>query len=187
MIIINFTPEEIKELQSERYHYPHPRIQERIEVLYLKSQGLSHKDICRICNITRKTLVKWLKMYAKGRLNGLKQWNYIGKVSELSTFEEVIKTDLETHPVRSINEAIQRIKDLTGIERKPTQVSSLLKKLGFSYRKTGCIPGKAITEEKQQEQVEFLNNELLPRLDEAEKGKRKVFFWMQHISSMEHS
>lgn len=187
MIAINFSLEEIKELQIERYQYPHPRIQERIEALYLKSQGLSHKDICRICNITRKTLVKWLKMYIKDGISELKKWNYKGKPSELLTFEEIIKESLEKKMVRTINEAVQRIEDLTGIKRKPTQVRVLMKKLGFNYRKTGCIPGKAITEEKQKEQAVFLENELKPRLEEAKKGERKVFFWMPHTLSMEHS
>ena len=187
MIKISFSSYEIKELQIERFQYPHPRIQKRMDALYLKSQGISHKDICRICNITRKTLVEWLNMYIKDRINGLKQWNYKGKTSELSTFEEIIKESLEKNPVRSVNEAIQRIENLTGIKRRPTQVSNLMKKLGFCYRKIGTIPGKAITKEKQKEQFDFLENELNPRLEEAKQGKRKVFFWTQLTLSTEHS
>jgi hypothetical protein len=35
MLKIDFTPEEIARLDYERYHHPHPRVQRKIEVLYL--------------------------------------------------------------------------------------------------------------------------------------------------------
>ena len=40
MIHIEFTEEQINELKSERYHHPHPRVQRKMEALFLKSQGL---------------------------------------------------------------------------------------------------------------------------------------------------
>jgi len=52
MITIEFTPEEIEALEYERYHHPDPKVQKRMEVLYLKSQGLTHKEICRLCRIS---------------------------------------------------------------------------------------------------------------------------------------
>ncbi len=48
MIEINFTEEDIKALNYERYHYPHPHVQRKVEALWLKSQGIKHKDICRL-------------------------------------------------------------------------------------------------------------------------------------------
>ena len=35
MIRIEFSEEEIKALDYERYHHPHPKVQKRMEVLYL--------------------------------------------------------------------------------------------------------------------------------------------------------
>jgi hypothetical protein len=46
MIHIDFTPEQIDALHHERFHHPHPRVQQKIEAVYLKSQGLLHQDIC---------------------------------------------------------------------------------------------------------------------------------------------
>ncbi len=45
MIQIDFTPEDIDALNHERFDHPHPRVQQKMEVVYLKSQ-LIHKDIC---------------------------------------------------------------------------------------------------------------------------------------------
>ena len=51
MLKIDFTQEESDKLHYERYHYPHPLVQKKMEVLYLKSQAIKHKDICRLCKI----------------------------------------------------------------------------------------------------------------------------------------
>ena len=41
MIHIEFTEEQINELRHERYSHPHPRVQRKMEALFLKSQGLT--------------------------------------------------------------------------------------------------------------------------------------------------
>jgi hypothetical protein len=51
MLKIDFTQEDIDKLHYERYHHPHPLVQKKMEVLYLKSQGIKHKDICSLCKI----------------------------------------------------------------------------------------------------------------------------------------
>ena len=38
MIQITFAKKEIDELHYERFHHPHPRVQRKMEALYLKSQ-----------------------------------------------------------------------------------------------------------------------------------------------------
>jgi transposase len=44
----------------------------------------------------------------------------------------------------------------TGVRRGLTQVRAFLRRLKMKYRKTGFVPGKADTPEKQAEQAEFL-------------------------------
>ena len=44
MIRIEFTKQQVEDLSYERYHHPHPRVQQKMEVLYLKSQGLPHQQ-----------------------------------------------------------------------------------------------------------------------------------------------
>lgn len=47
MITLNFTPADIEALHYERYHHPHPRVQRKMEALYLKSQGVPHAQIAQ--------------------------------------------------------------------------------------------------------------------------------------------
>lgn len=55
MIKIEFSVEEVDALDLERYHHPAPKVQKKMEALYLKSQQLAHQDICRLCRISEPT------------------------------------------------------------------------------------------------------------------------------------
>jgi transposase len=108
----------------------------------------------------------------KGGLEELKQLNFRRPTSELELHQERLEAAFKTNPPRTINEAIQRIEQLTGIRRSPTQVRQFLKALGMKRLKVGQIPAKA---DPHQQQV-FLDEELQPRLEEAGRGERHVFF-----------
>ena len=177
MITIEFTSADIEALAYERYHHPHPQVQRKMEVLYLKSQGLSHQDILRLSGITsRTTLVKYLRQYQTGGIDGLKHLDYKGQPSALRPHIPSLKAYFEAHPPRTSAEAQAVIERLTGIKRSPTQIKAFLKRMGMSCRKVGYVPGKATTPEKIAEQETFRTEELEPRLAEAEAGERAVFF-----------
>ncbi len=58
----------------------------------------------------------------------------------------------------------------------------MLKKFGLRRRKTGAIPGPALTAERRAEQARFEAEVLTPRLEEAQAGRREVF-WTPPTSS----
>ena len=66
MIRLTFTNEEIDELHYERFHHPHPRVQRKMEALYLKSQKYAHKEIIKLLRITEPTLLSYLRDYKEG-------------------------------------------------------------------------------------------------------------------------
>ena len=175
MIQINFSSEEIEQLNYERYNYPHPLVQKKMEALYLKSQKISHQKICQICRITRATLIKYLKQYQNEGIEGLKKLGYRGQRSELNQHRLTIEQDFRQSPPRTIAEAVQRIEQITGIKRSPTQVRQFIKKIGMKTRKIGYVPGKA-NEEKIKEQEQFRKEQLEPLLEEAKQGKKAVYF-----------
>ena len=177
MIYINFKPEDIKVLDYERYHHPHPKVQQRMHALYLKSKGLSHQVIMTVCGISsRSTLCTWFYLYLTGGIDALKHFNYKGQQSDLNDYTDTLEEYFKNNPPRSINEAISAMEELTGIKRGPTQVRRFLKRLGFKRLKVGCAPGKELNEEKAEEQKTFHDEELEPRLEKAKQGERQVFF-----------
>lgn len=176
MIQIEFSPEAIEQLNDERYHYPHPRIQKKMDVLYLKSRKLPHYEIRRLCRISKTTLTTYLKQYQQGGIDGLKQWNYQGQPSALNDHADTIAAYFKEHPPRTVADAQAKIEQMTGIKRSPTQIKAFLKHIGMTCRKVGFIPGKGSAPDKIEEQEQFRQHQLEPLLAEAKAGTRAVFF-----------
>lgn len=172
MLKMEFTEKEIEQLHYERLHHPHPRVRQRCEVVYLKALGFSHEEIGRIMRLSQPTVRSYLEMYQAGGLEKLKELNFYRPVSELEAHREKIEAEFEANPPQTINEAVKRIEELTGIRRSPTQVRKFLKSLGMKRLKVGHIPAKADPEKQKT----FLEEELEPRLEEAKQGIRHVFF-----------
>jgi transposase len=156
MIKIQFSEDEIKALERERYTYPHPRIQEKMEAVYLKSMEVAHGEICRLCHISRPTLAKYLHSYQSGGIAGLKCWEYTGRASELTTHSDSLEAHFRKHPPATSTQAVEEIERLTGIKRSTTQVREFMHRVGMRFRKTGFVPKGVENERKQQEQEEFV-------------------------------
>lgn len=60
MRIITFTADDRRTLAHDRYHHPDPRVQRKMEVLWLKSHGLSHDDIAAYADVSRRTVQRYL-------------------------------------------------------------------------------------------------------------------------------
>lgn len=103
----------------------------------------------------------------------MKRLNFHQPVSELQEHREVLKDEFKARPPKSINEAVERIEELTSKWRSPTQVRKFLtESLGMKRLKVGQVPAKADPEAQQTLREE----ELEPRLEEAQQGQRHVFF-----------
>lgn len=172
MIQIAFSAEAIKTLDYERYHYPDPRVQRKMQVIWLKSQKFSHRQIAHGAGVTPNSVTKYLREYQQG---GLEQLKLIGSPHPQSLLQEhkgTLEAYFAAHPPATIKEAMAKIEELTGLKRSETQVRRFLERCGFKRRKVGMIPAKADV----QKQETFQQEQLLPRLKEAQAGSRKVFF-----------
>lgn len=187
MIQITFTDAEIAALDYERYRHPSPHVQKRMEVVYLKSQGLSHKEIARLCRISRQTLVTILHLYQDEGIERLKCFHFAGQPSALNQHQSTLEAHFRAHPPRTVAEAQATIEQLTGIRRSPTQIRAFLRRIGMQVRKVGTMPGRAHEPLKQQEQDTFQHTELEPRLQEVRQGKRTLFLSTPPTSSIVRS
>jgi transposase len=172
MISIDFTPEDIDALHHERFHHPHPRVQEKMEAVYLKSQGLLHKEICRLSRISENTLRSYLRQFEEGGIERLKRLDFVRPRSELVAHRETLEDYFRKNPPRSTGQAAADIERLTGIRRGRTQVRKFLTGMGMKCRKLGMIPAKADADEQR----DFLDGRLWPRLRQAERLRRVVCF-----------
>lgn len=155
MIAIKFTKKAIDTLFEEFDKNEHNRVRKKMLVVYLKALGFRHQDIEKTCRISRPTLAAYLKEYKEHGIKKLKEIKFYQPESLLMEHKEQIKKYFEDHPPTNSSEARKKIKELTGIERSPTQIRSFLKRIGMKIRKVGFVPGNSHTPEKQKEQAEF--------------------------------
>ena len=146
---IEFSPKEKKALDHERYYHPHPAVQKRMEILWLKSQELPHKKIAQLASVSKGTVTKYVKMYKEGGIEKLKEMNFNRPKSKLCEHTSTLKEYFKKNPVASLKEAAATIEQLTGIRRSETQVRKYLLSIGIKCRKVGMIPAKADPEVQQ--------------------------------------
>jgi transposase len=147
---ITFTQNEIDLLHKMRFEHPMPLVQKRCEALFLKSQGLTHSEICQLLRTSMSSVTRWVRAYSQSGIEGLTNLQYGKRKSSLAPFSESIENYFIKNPPNSIKEAVAKIKELTGIERSEKSVRVFLRSLGFSYRKTGRVPGKANKEAQEE-------------------------------------
>jgi transposase len=172
MIKLEFTEAEQQMLNYERYHHPHPRVQRKMEALWLKSQGVAHNEISRLTGISSTTLTSYLRGYQESGIEALKTVRFYRPQSELNVHQGTLEAYFRKHPPASAKQAMATIETLTGVRRSPDRVRVFLKHLGLKCRKVGMIPAKADVEVQEA----FKTTQLEPRLEEAKAGQRAVFF-----------
>jgi transposase len=172
MIQLDFTQEDCRALARERFEHPHPHVRRKMEALWLKNHHLPHYLICRLCEISPNTLRTYFRQYQRGGVAGLKQLQFYRPTSPLARPGTHLEQAFQQQPPRSVREAAVRIVACTGIARGLTQVRHWIQRWGFRYRKVGMMPAKA----DAQQQAQFRQDKLEPRLREAQAGQRRVYF-----------
>jgi len=179
MRTFTFTAEERRDLAHDRYHHPDPRVQRKMEVLWLKSHGLNHDDIATYADVSRRTVQRYLDEYLDGGLPRLRRCPAHQPRSALVAHETSLEEYFQKHPPRSTKQARALIEQHTGVRRGLSQVRHFLKDhLGLRWRKVGAIPvpPKETIEEHAREQAAFVQEKLGPRLEQARRGQRQVYF-----------
>ena len=148
------------------------RFHRRLLTIRMHDLGVPHSTIAATLNISNDTVTNYLKLYLDGSIQSLIEDRYFRPVSSVEPFLGKIIEDFTADPVVTCGEAASRIEELTGIKLSDSQAGRIMRRLGMKYRKCAAMPGKG----DPQTQFDFLNDELLPRLEEAKKGKRRVFF-----------
>src|SRR3954466_2186902 len=179
MRTITFTADDRQALAHDRYHHPDPRVQRKMEVLWLKSHGRNHDEIATSADVSRRTVQRYLNEYLEGGLPRLRRCQWHQPQSVLAEHRGTLEEYFRKHPVRSAKQARAIIEQQTGVCRSLSQVRHFLKdRLGLRWRRTGAIPvpPTKTVEEHAREQAAFVQEKLEPRLEQARQGQRQVYF-----------
>src|SRR5208282_359033 len=137
---VRLTEEEQRVVNEERCCHPNLRIREKMLVLLLLHNGLTREQAAKTVGVSRATVQRYVAAFRQGGLDGLRQWNRSRPVGEMAAHPELIRASFEKQPATTIAEACERIFQLTGLRRGPSQVRQFLKDLGLKFYRVRPIP-----------------------------------------------
>lgn len=173
MISLQFSDQDLADIDEACDDPSLPsKIKRKLMCLKMHQQKVTNTAITRVLNISANTVTSYIKEFRDLGIIGIVEDRSYRPSSCLEPFLACLRCSFDASPPTDVACAIDRILKLTGILLSEAQTRRTLHKLGLRYRKTGVIPGKA----DPQLQFDFFTVELSPRLEEAAKGERKVFF-----------
>ena len=137
---VQLADQEYRIVNEERLSPPNERIRERMLVLLLLHNGVTREKAGAIVGVGRATVQRYVAAFRDGGLDGLRRWEPNRPQSEMAAYREVIRESFEKEPVRTVAEACDRIFQLTGLRRGPSQVRKFLKDMGLKFLRVRPIP-----------------------------------------------
>lgn len=126
--------------QAER----NKRQADRIKTVLLLDEGRSYNEIAKILLLDDSTIRRYETEYKNGGLDNLLDDDYKGGVSPLSLAEEAeLKAHLRENLYHRAKDVSEYVRQTYTISYTPEGLVHLLHRLGFSYKKTKQVPGKA--------------------------------------------
>jgi transposase len=126
---LTFTPADLSALATERYEHPDPRVQQRMEVLWLISQGETQARAGQLAGVSQATVARYVALFRTDGVAGLREFHWVKQTSVLEAHRPTLEAEFRVRPPHTVAEAADRIETLTGVRRKQTQVRVFLKKL----------------------------------------------------------
>ena len=102
--------------------------------------GLTREKAAEVARLGRATVQRYVAAFREGGLDGLRRWDVQGPVSDLASHHQHIREDFTRKPARTMAEACDRIEQLTGLRRQPTQVRKFLRGLGLKWQRVRAVP-----------------------------------------------
>ena len=124
-----FSDGDRRALAAERYQHPDPRVQRRMEVLWLLSQGETQARAGQLAGVSTATVERYVALFRRSGVPGWSEFRWAKPISALEEHRPALEPEFRERPPHTVAEAIQRIEALTGVRRKETQVRAFLKKV----------------------------------------------------------
>lgn len=148
------TKDQRRELLSELKIEREKKFADRIRIVLLLDEGESPSVIARYFFIDVGTIRNYKNRYVEGGLDRLVNDHYIGRRKHLSDDEESrLAAHLNTKVFPTTQSIIDYVCDEFGVVYTRGGMTSLLHRLGYSYKKPKGVPGKANLEAQRR----FLN------------------------------
>jgi transposase len=137
---VQLTEEPQPIVNEERVAHPDLRVREKMLALWLLHGGATREEAARVVGVSRSTVQRYVAAFRTGGLDGLRRCDQHRPRSEMAASREAIRASFEERPARTMAEAGERIFQLTGLRRGPSQVREFLKDMGLKSQRVRMVP-----------------------------------------------
>src|ERR1035441_910718 len=137
---VRLTEEQQRIVKEELSFHPNSRIREKMLVLSLLHNGLTRQQAAQVVGVGRATVQRYVAAFREGGLDGLRRWDPHRPASDMAAYRALIRESFEKQPVHTVAEACERMFQVTGLRRGPSQVRKFLKGLGLKFQRVRVIP-----------------------------------------------
>ncbi|NRA68105.1 MAG: IS630 family transposase [Pseudobacteriovorax sp.] len=140
-----------QELLAELSHENNKRYADRIRVILLIDGGETLVDIARFLFLDEGTVRNWRRRYEEGGIEKLVNDHYIGRVALLDEQQLAeLSEELASQVFPTTKAVIELVEQRFGVGYTIGGMTSLLHRLGFSYKKPKGVPAKADADSQRQ-------------------------------------
>jgi len=141
---------------------------DRIKTILLLDDGWSYSKIAEALLLDDQTLRNYENTFSRNGISGLLKTSYKGGESKLSPEQEAeLKDHVEKNTYHSAAAIAHYVENTYEIKYSVKGMVHLLKRIGFTYKKTRLIPGKA----KAKKQRQFIREYQELRANKGEKDE----------------
>ena len=140
-----------QELRRQIRKTKNRKFADRLRVVLFKSEGYRHHQIAKLLQMGINQVTETLKRYLKGGLEALLKDNYQGSHPILTVEQQnALKIELKTKIYNNADQVIAWVEKQWNVTYRLRGMHTLLKRLGFTYKKNRLVPSKADPEKQRQ-------------------------------------
>jgi len=148
---LDVTEKELKEVHKRIRQTKDRKTTDRLRVIVLKAEGYKNHVIAHILQMSLNTVSNHIKRYLRGGLDVLCATKYQGRSTRLTAEQqEILMIELKTCIYNTAEQSIAWVEKQFDVTYTLRGMHTLLKRLGFTYKKNRLVPGKADPEAQRQ-------------------------------------
>lgn len=138
------------ELKEAHRTISNGKLRDRIKAILMFDEGWSASQIAHVLLIDETTARRYLNIYEEEGIEGLTEFKYSGGQSKLTVSQEArLIEHLEENLYHKVEDIARYVESRFGEIYTVSGMTKLLKRLGFVYKKTKQVPGKANPEAQE--------------------------------------
>lgn len=137
----------------------------RYTILLMLDDGLTYEQVSRFLGISGKTVQRVVELFQESGIDGVSTLNYQGRSSYLNEKQEdILRKELRGFLHKDTKEIQTFIERRFKIHMTRSAIAIMLHRIGFVYKKTKILPGKADADQQKHfaKRLKKLKNRLKP-------------------------